>query len=215
MSLQKSAPFSIIPSVREKHGYDVDHQHNNIYLPNKQIKRVQNLYNSKTPFEQLALYYMITEKVLREDVRDLLRDILLGDERDFFDDAVLLDDQKPQSRDFLKYIKTGEELFLNKSGHRPRKNERDLHHIIPRSRKDEGFETGTSHNKFYNIGKQFHKRWHQLYTNKHPLESLRYDLNRNMQVLAKETRQKIGEIVYLDNEEFYNDSVLNEENKRQ
>jgi hypothetical protein len=151
---------------------------------------------------------------LSADVRASVKDLVSQEPFDFFDERILHFDQDPKVRQFVQYAQDDTPLFINKSGQKPRKNERDLHHLIPSSRQDEGFDTGLSINKFRDIGRKFHQYWHSLYSNKHPIEILRDDFNRNMQVLSRETRRKLGEIVVLDNDEFYTPEIVKVENRR-
>lgn len=200
--------FHPIPVSREKHGYNVHHKRNSIQLPPKTIQRIENLYKDKIPREQLALFYLINHSILRQDVRDELRDIVLLDDHEFFDSELLQDDTEPNIRKFVKYILNGKRLFIDGNGCEPKKSERDEHHLIPRSRRRDGFETRKGINSFKNIGKKFHANWHTRYNNKTPQEILEDDMQCIKSILSNDIRDRISEIITLPKEGFYIPKVL-------
>ncbi len=204
----------IIPSAREKHGYNTTAPENIILLSSKMSHRVDDLYKQKTPLEQLALFYLINQSVLRHDVRSEIRDLSILPPDEFFEDTVLSDPTDHDVRRFVEYIQNGKRIFVDGNGAQPRKRERDEHHIIPRSRRNDGFETRRGINSFRDIGRQFHARWHTLYGNKHPLEILEKDFERNKKVYKESVRNRIGELVMLHKDDFYKEEVLAPETEK-
>jgi hypothetical protein len=88
--------------------------------------------------------------------------------------------------------------------------EYDVHHIVPRSRKSEGFDIGHEIN-LKRMRRTLHQRLHNLFNNMTPQEQLElwYDINKA--VLNAETRGELQEVILSTKERFYREEVLWEE----
>lgn len=83
-----------------------------------------------------------------------------------------------------------------------------LHHIIPFSRRKEGYNVDTDVN-IKRLTKKLHKRWHSLFKNKTPQEQLELWLEVNGKVLDPLIREQISRMAYMPQNRFYRPEVVN------
>lgn len=76
------------------------------------------------------------------------------------------------------------------------------HHLCPSSRKNEGFNTSIKKN-IKDLQQVFHENWHKVFYNLHPQEQLQLWYNVNKEIIKRETRQKIEEVLGGQKEDFY------------
>jgi len=90
---------------------------------------------------------------------------------------------------------------------KPRRKPFEIHHMVPRSRANEGFEVEHETN-LQRLRSNFHTRIHQLFENLTPREQLKLVLDVNLRVLSPRAIQLLSELVQMTKEEFYNPNVL-------
>lgn len=83
----------------------------------------------------------------------------------------------------------------------------NIHHLVPRSRKNEGFKTSIDQNQS-ELEKNFHVNWHRLFFNLHPQEQLQLWYNVNKSVLSESVREVIQDILGEQKEEFYIEEII-------
>ena len=88
----------------------------------------------------------------------------------------------------------------------------DCHHLIPKSRKDEGFNVQADINKGeWYINK--HRALHALFVNMLPHEQIEHLLEINSDVIREDVKQEILEVLSKPHSEIYVDEVLKAKNE--
>jgi hypothetical protein len=88
-----------------------------------------------------------------------------------------------------------------------RRLKQTLHHVVPSSRRDEGFET-TSRENFKMLRKNFHQNWHSLFANRTPDEVLSSVIMVQHNVINKRVRAVVEALSALPKHDFYVPEVL-------
>jgi hypothetical protein len=83
-----------------------------------------------------------------------------------------------------------------------RKYKQTLHHVVPSSRRDEGFETMGTVN-FKMLRKNYHQNWHALFANKLPHEGVKSVVMVQHNVINKQVRDVIEALTRLPKTDFY------------
>jgi len=84
---------------------------------------------------------------------------------------------------------------------------KNIHHLIARERRDEGYNVECDQNKI-ELPVPTHEAIHRLFKNKTPEEQLAMWLAFTKNILAKDTRDRVREILQLEPEEFYISSLF-------
>ena len=82
-----------------------------------------------------------------------------------------------------------------------------LHHVVPSSRRDEGYETDSREN-FKLLRKNYHQNWHTLFSNKTPDEVIMAVLMVQHNVINRKVRAVLEAIIKLPKHDFYVPEVL-------
>lgn len=88
-----------------------------------------------------------------------------------------------------------------------RRLKQTLHHVIPSSRRDEGFETSARDN-FKMLRKNFHQNWHSLFANRTPDEVIMSVVMVQHNVINHRVRAVIEALSKLPKQDFYVPGVL-------
>jgi hypothetical protein len=93
-----------------------------------------------------------------------------------------------------------------------RNSNTDIHHIIPKSRRGEGYDVDADLNKI-EIKINKHRSIHSLFQNALPLEAVELVLNLCRDVLREDFRSRIIEILREDKKRIYKKEVLEQKKK--
>ena len=159
----ETVKHSIIPLKRRKHGFDVEHPRNFATVERLFSKRLKRLFGSQTPSEQLGIFYLVNYRVLQDEIREELKAIGLLPGWDFYDELFIKEVSSLNGERFHQHLSQGLDLFPKKGP----KKKFDAHHMIPRSRRSDGFETNRRINTV-RLNIEFHANWHRAFLNHHP-----------------------------------------------
>ena len=146
-------------------------------------------------------------RVISKEIRGELQEMGLLSPDEFYSEAYeqFIGYKGRVEKCLEEYIKGNKVPFLESE--LPKKR-RDNHHIIPRSRKGEGFVTSHKTNLIMLEYDFHHNRWHSEHKNYHPLEILDNYFISQQSLLNEEVRTKIGQIADIGMDLFYRKEVL-------
>ncbi len=84
-----------------------------------------------------------------------------------------------------------------------------IHHVVPSSRRDEGFDTSNKRN-LRDLRKTYHENWHRLFANKTPAEIIDSVVQMQHNVINQKVRRVIEGLCDLPKSDFYIPDVLTE-----
>ncbi len=193
----------IIPACREKHGYKVSHELNHVLVNRCLSKNLTRLFGKQTPLEQLAVFHLITRRVLSDGVRRDLMELCLTPEEVYYRDEVL-NGELSSDGVWKALLMSGKDLFPLDAHPRPSLSN---HHIVPSSLSDEGFSVRDPLN-IIPLPFQFHRNWHHVFRNEDPKRAIERLFQIQRRVIRMETRERIAELFGRTNEVFYREEIL-------
>ncbi len=176
--------------------------------PDKEVEdRVKALHEAGSALERFVVYYLVNFRVISKEIRAELREmgLLLPDNFYNWIYSETLGYKGRVERCLFKHIRKDKVLFLERD--LPKKR-RDTHHIIPSSRKEEGFETAHKTNLITLEYDFHHSRWHGEHKNNHPLEILAEFFINQRGILSDDVGTKMRQIVDIGKDIFYRKEVL-------
>lgn len=170
------------------------------YLQKKEINSRKCLYGELKPLEQLGIFLLINSPVIKKEIAREIRKIHHEGNHILF--LKELEEKFKIKRQVENIIKS--RFKFNYKDNPPINTK---HHIIPVSRKNQGFNVHNDLNTHY-IPIKKHSSWHQVYDNYVPKKSLLEWLKQNGMLLGQNERKTIQDIVKSTNKDFYKPILL-------
>lgn len=83
----------------------------------------------------------------------------------------------------------------------------NIHHLVPKSRKGEGFDVQSETNLVL-MDEKFHENIHRVFSNLTPREQMIFLYEVNKRVISSNSGKEILEVLLKSKEEFYNKNIL-------